>query len=287
VTKTNGGCDERVAELERWFDSLPKGVAELITTGGPGCGERVFQIAPIDNLVAARMRIEFGSHDFAVRAGQRFWAPDMECSRESPVPYCQAVVEGELAEWELLRKGEVVGWETRLLVGRKRLQGRRFFDPAHERWWSGWRRFLPGGKRRRVSYSPYYELLPLASDPSKSVLIKPPVFEYHREWAEVYLSAADVEGYLEPWYVGEEEGDNPWYDSAGRLLRLIGSGPEVEDSREWWVRMQCVEPVPRHADELRAALVEMLSSAGRSRDQLSGASLQELVRGAMDYTYEL
>ncbi len=285
MTQTNGACDERAAEIEAWFESLPEGVAEISTAGSPSSGGRIFEIAPIDNLAAARMRIELGSGGFSVRAGQRFWAPGMDCSRESPVPYCQALAEGELTEWELLRKGEVVGWETRLLVGRKRLHGRRFFDPMYEKWWTGWRRFLPGRKRRRVSYSPYYELLPLVSDPSELVPIKPPVFEWNHGLLDVYLSVADVEGHLEPWIIDEEPWH--WYDSHGRLLRLIGSRPEVRDSREWWVRMQCVEPRPMHAEELREHLIETLAFAGRPRDRLSAASLQELVREAMEYAYEL
>lgn len=286
MVMTQGGCDERVKELAQWLDSLPLGVARLDIARVPDRAEYVLDLVPIDNLAAARMRLEVCSTNVALRAGQRFWIPAVDCSQESLVPYCRAIVEGDLAEAALLRRGEVVGWETALPVGRKRLVGRRFFEPTHERWWTGRLRwFRRGRKRRSINYSPYYELVPLASDSTQSVLIKPPVFQTHSDWAAVYPSARDVEDHLEPWYL-DEANHKPWCDSAGRLLRIIGSDPDVKDWREWWVKVQCVQPEPMHVDELRQALRGLLSLHGLPKDWLSRASLEELAARALEYSFE-
>ena len=46
MAKADRGCDERAAELQRWFESLPEGVAEISTAGRSGNEERAFEIAP-------------------------------------------------------------------------------------------------------------------------------------------------------------------------------------------------------------------------------------------------
>ena len=269
-------CAPTVHEIKEWFDTIPQGFAELRMLDTAPDGERVLELVPLRNLAAAHVRIEIGADTFAVRAGQRFLAPGRSCSAESPTAYCQAIVAGKLTETALLRKGEAIGWKTELLVGTKRLVGRRLFGHADERWYDGPLRWFRRGRgKRRVGYSPYYEMIPLASDWSISAPIKPPIF--CTDGFEVFLSVADAQSYVEPYDVD----DGVWYDSDGRLLRMLDSDPR----KEFWVKLLCVDSEPGHADELRRLMTYNLSYLGRSTEWLSGASLEQLVAESLQYAH--
>lgn len=270
-------CSSSVPEINEWFGSIPQAFAELRMLDTTPGGERTLEIVPVRNLAAAGIRVEIGADTFTVRAGQRFLAPGRSCSDVSPTAYCQAIVSGKLTETALLRKGEVIGWQTDLLVGRTRLVGRRFFGPDDERWYDGPLRGLRRGRgKRRVGYSPYYDMIPLASDLATTAPIKPPIF--CTDGFEVFWSVADAESSVEPYDVDECVWYD-WYDSDGRLLRMTGSDPR----KEFWVKLQCVEPEPGHADELRWLITYDLSCEGRSMEWLSGASLEQLVRESLEY----
>lgn len=278
----DGACEQNLTAVHEWFQTLPRGVAELSTVGGDGLV--AVEIAPLNNLAASALRVEFADETFSVRTGKRFYAPDRVCAREASVPYCEAVVAGELYETALLRQGQVVGWETNLQVDGRRFAGRRFFHPMHERWYDGRLRWFRRGRgQRRIRYSPYFERLPLAADPVSSALIKPPVFEDYGGYVDVYQSAASAEGYTEVFDVE----NRPWYDSDGRLLRMTACDPAMVEPRDWWVKMECVEPEPQHANRLREGLRTMLSHAMPGRADSREATLQELVRMSLAYAVDL
>jgi len=108
--------------------------------------------------------------------------------------------------------------------------------------------------------------------------MKPPIFVYEPNDLDVFESVRLAERYLEPPDV--LDGAYSAYDSEGRLLKL---GVSDDGMR---VVIHPGEPVPEHAQELRAAIIVLLSAVGVSRQWLDSASLPDLVHKALEYKTE-
>jgi hypothetical protein len=113
-------------------------------------------------------------------------------------------------------------------------------------------------------------------------LVEPIVVVNRPDGVAVYETADAVTGHLEPWYAEEEDFDA--YDAEGRHveLRVERRPAMVGTFRRRLGVVDLVVPVavegePRHADELRAALVDALTGAGCVRDELRALALPELL----------
>ncbi|MDP9351790.1 MAG: hypothetical protein M3P51_09670 [Chloroflexota bacterium] len=152
-TGLDGECDQRVEELERWFGSLPEGVAEMEVIAPHPAYPVWVQIRPLLEPHAAAIGVGFVADVFDVHAGYGAWDYN-KCSDDSAVDYCRAISSGGMTEVEQLWRGRVVNVrrELRMDGGVQRMSHAPgcgcLFQPL---------RWLFGGKQERViRYPPYY-----------------------------------------------------------------------------------------------------------------------------------
>jgi hypothetical protein len=110
--------------------------------------------------------------------------------------------------------------------------------------------------------------------------IRPPIFVYADD-LYIFDSVEEAESYLEP--VDVEPGEVA-YDAEGRLLQVVVRGKVRRsglgiDQRGAHVELVPVEDEPRHAEELRQALVAWVRRAEPGAD-VTEASTEELVERA-------
>ncbi len=153
-----GKHDTRLAELERWFGSLPPGTADMrLETVEDDPGGIHVAIRPLHQPQAAsiRLRIDEETGFVYLGAGKAYSLDDTVWPSMPLADVCQAVVSGGLTETIRLHKGKETGVEGWLRVEGEAVpvHSNRTADLGGEL-----RRALSRDKRRLViEYPAYYD----------------------------------------------------------------------------------------------------------------------------------
>jgi hypothetical protein len=109
--------------------------------------------------------------------------------------------------------------------------------------------------------------------PKPRLGINPPIIVDEQGTAMIFESTEDAERYLEP--IDVRNNEYVAYDSEGRLLRLIPTTPHIT--------IESAELEPRHSNEVRELLENLLAYTGVAVDTLRRESLQNLVLKSLEY----
>ena len=104
-------------------------------------------------------------------------------------------------------------------------------------------------------------------------LIQPPVVIDESGATDIFETAEAAEIYMEPEDVEAQR--YKAFDSAGRLLRILPTTPQVT--------IEPAELVPTHSEQLRTLLAKFLRDCGSPDLDLSSLTLQELVQRSLKF----
>ncbi len=266
-------CRRRLEEVRQWFESLPEGVAEMETSELQEQGVLVVGIRPILNPHATKFWLHFLDGEFHVgtEGGGRF--PEVPCS-DSAVDYCRGIVVGDLTLTEYHRKGRVVQLRTDL---RREGETETFVKSGCYGCLTAPLQWLLRREKHRTHYPAYYDLVPRQSQPAEAVLVVPPILAWEGGLTS-FPNVRDAEGYIEV----PDVDDHIIYDSQGRLLKAKAGDRKKDGAR---VSLECVEPEPVHAAELRRKLLDRQVYLSGSQEWLRHASLEQLVAEALTFSW--
>ncbi len=269
----NDRCRHRIEEVGQWLESLPEDVAEMEVETSHEAYSTWLTIRPLLNPHAAIVHVGVSGDMFDIHTGHRSLTY-YKCTEDSAADYVQAVVTGGLTDVEWLWKGQRVKVRKELHI-----KG----EVERETWREGcspgpWRWFSRRWEKQVTRYPAYYDLVPSQSHPSESVMIVPPILAWEGLDLGSFPNVRSAEGYIEAYDVDEYV----IYDSQGRLLKAITGDM---NKGEFWVKLECVEPEPIHASELRQRLLDYQAYFGVSDEWLSSASLEQLVAKALEYSW--
>ena len=103
--------------------------------------------------------------------------------------------------------------------------------------------------------------------------IKPPIIVDESGDTIVFDSIEAAAIYLEP--IDVEDNIFVAFDSAGRLLRLLPTTPQIT--------IEAAEEVPNHAERLRELLIKFLKDCRSTEPNLSSLTLPELVQKSLAF----
>ncbi len=103
--------------MERWFGSLPEGVAELEIDTAHEHYDALVRVQPLLNPAAAPFEIGLRREEFDMWVGY-YGFPEIPCAEISPVEYCRSIARDGMVTVEQRLLGRAVNLRTQLHLWR-------------------------------------------------------------------------------------------------------------------------------------------------------------------------